>query len=273
MNAYWKEIKRQDDREKKIALRNLLPYIIIKCDNKNNPQRGRARLETKPHPVLPCCVEAPGPEQIPMSPRVAQQAEAQSALLKHWPVMNCSPCPLPIWGTPFGSGLRPETAAPAPALFAGAAGGGGAAGAAPPPNPHPVLPCWVEAPGPEQIPMSPRVAQQAEAQSALFKHWPVMNCSPFPLPIWGTPFGSGLRPEAAAPAPALFAGAAGGAGGGGAAGAAPPPNPHPVLPCWVEAPGPEQIPMLPRVAQQADAQSALLKHWPVMNCSPFPLPT
>jgi len=66
------------------------------------------------------------------------------------------------------------------------------------------------------------------------------------------------------------------AGGGGVAAAPPPdelelppPNPQPDLPFVLATSNPEQIPMEPRVAQQAlgaGAQSASLKHWPLMNC-------
>lgn len=58
-------------------------------------------VETNPQPVLPFCVEAPGPEQIPVG--LAQQPLWQSALLKHWPPMNWVPTPLPTFLAPAGS--------------------------------------------------------------------------------------------------------------------------------------------------------------------------
>jgi hypothetical protein len=55
-------------------------------------------------------------------------------------------------------------------------------------KPQPVFPCWVEAPGPEQIPVG--LAQQWLAQSASDSHCPVMNCPPFLLPTFLAPAGS-----------------------------------------------------------------------------------
>jgi hypothetical protein len=60
-----------------------------------------AALLPKPQPVLPFCVEAPGPEQIPVG--LAQQPLPQSALLRHWPPMNCPPAPFPTFFAPAGS--------------------------------------------------------------------------------------------------------------------------------------------------------------------------
>ena len=56
-------------------------------------------------------------------------------------------------------------------------------------------------------------------------------------------------------------------------------KPQPVLPAWFPTAGPEQTakrgPWLAvgKPAQQPEAQSALLMHWPVMNCWAFWLPT
>lgn len=94
-----------------------------------------------------------------------------------------------------------------------------------------------------------------------------MNCWPLPLPTFFTPAGSKAGPPFAgvvrAPAGTslLAAGAAAAAAaeaGAGAEAAAPPPKPHPVFPFWVEAPGPEQIPV--GLAQQLLPQSASLRH-------------
>jgi len=125
--------------------------------------------------------------------------------------MNCVPLPLPTFLTPEGSKAGPPleaVAAPFAALFDPAASAGGAAAgdasaggasaggaaaagagaAAPPPKPQPVFPAWVEAPGPEQIPVG--LAQQPLAQSASERHCPVMNCWPLPLPTDLAPLGS-----------------------------------------------------------------------------------
>jgi len=120
--------------------------------------------------------------------------------------MNCVPLPLPTFLAPEGSKAGPplEAVAGADAAAAGAAAAGAAAalsagaadafGAAdageeaPPPKPQPVFPCWVEAPGPEQIPVG--LAQQPLAQSASERHCPVMNCAPLPLPTFLAPLGS-----------------------------------------------------------------------------------
>jgi hypothetical protein len=69
-----------------------------------------------------------------------------------------------------------------------AAGAADAGEVDPPPKPQPVFPCWVAAPGPEQIPVG--LAQQPLAQSASERHCPVMNCAPWPLPTFLAPLGS-----------------------------------------------------------------------------------
>ena len=76
-------------------------------------------VEPKPQPVFPFCVDAPGPEHIPVG--FAQHPLPQSALLKlprklapkhiemawaqayHCPPMNCPPAPLPTFFAPAGS--------------------------------------------------------------------------------------------------------------------------------------------------------------------------
>ena len=58
-------------------------------------------VDPKPQPVLPFCVDAPGPEQIPVG--FAQHPLPQSALLRHCPPMNCPPAPLPTFFAPAGS--------------------------------------------------------------------------------------------------------------------------------------------------------------------------
>jgi len=109
--------------------------------------------------------------------------------------MNCVPLPLPTFLTPEGSKGGPPleaVAGAAAALFTAALTAGdsaaGAAEAAPPLKPQPCFPCWVEAPGPEQIPVG--LAQQPLAQSASERHCPVMNCAPLPLPTLLAPLGS-----------------------------------------------------------------------------------
>lgn len=63
---------------------------------------------TKPHPVLPFCVEAAAAEQIPtlVVPMSAQQADSQSASEIHPPVVNWSPLPLPTSLAPALLGAR-----------------------------------------------------------------------------------------------------------------------------------------------------------------------
>ena len=122
----------------------------------------------------------------------AQHPLAQSAVLRHWPPMNCFPLPLPTFLAPEGSKAGPPLEAVA-STAAGAAAGdsAGAAGAGeedPPPKPQPVFPCWVAAPGPEQIPVG--LAQQPLAQSASERHCPVINCLPWLLPTFLAPLGS-----------------------------------------------------------------------------------
>jgi hypothetical protein len=48
---------------------------------------------------------------------------------------------------------------------------------------------------------------------------------------------------------------------------------QPALPFWKAAASAEQTPMLLALAQQPEAQSALLTHPPVMNWEPSPEPT
>ena len=106
-----------------------------------------------------------------------------------------------------------------------------------------------------------------------------MNCAPAPLPTFLVPEGSKAGPpfELLVRAPAVFAGAAADDATTAptalltGAAAAPPPKPQPVLPFCVLAPGPEQIPV--GFAQHPLPQSALLRHWPPMNCLAAPLPT
>jgi hypothetical protein len=57
--------------------------------------------DPKPQPVLPFCVLAPGPEQIPVG--FAQHPLPQSASLRHCPPMNCLAAPLPTLPAPAGS--------------------------------------------------------------------------------------------------------------------------------------------------------------------------
>jgi hypothetical protein len=105
-----------------------------------------------------------------------------------------------------------------------------------------------------------------------------MNCAPTPLPTFFSPAGSKAGPPFAGVVDAPVAVSAGAAADDAVAGevaattaAALDGKPQPVLPFWVDAPGPEQIPDGP--AQQPLAQSAVLRHWPPMNCAPTPLPT
>jgi hypothetical protein len=114
----------------------------------------------------------------------AQHLLAQSALLMHWPPINCRNSWLPTFLAPAGSKAGPPLeAVDAAADDDGAAGAGdddGAAGAGeedPPPKPQPFFPFRNEAPGPEQMPEGK--AQHLLAQSALLMHWPPMNCVPF----------------------------------------------------------------------------------------------
>lgn len=58
----------------------------------------------KPQPVLVFWNWAPVPEQMPMG--LAQQAEPQSASLRHWPPMNWVPAPFPTFLAPEGSNER-----------------------------------------------------------------------------------------------------------------------------------------------------------------------
>jgi len=101
--------------------------------------------------------------------------------------MNCVPLPLPTFLAPEGSNGGPplEAVADAGAADFGAAGAGEDV---PPQNPQPVFPCWVAAPGPEQMPVG--LAQHPLAQSVSERHCPVMNCAPLPLPTFLAPLGS-----------------------------------------------------------------------------------
>lgn len=140
---------------------------------------------------------------------MAQHPLAQSASLVHAPVMNWLPFALPTLLAPGALAasvcaksppLEPvEPVEPAAALGEAAAGGAGAAEELPEEEeeeeeeetkPHPVLPCWNCAPGPEQMPAGP--AQQADWQSALERQAPVMNWPPWPLPMFLLPDGSGV---------------------------------------------------------------------------------
>jgi hypothetical protein len=187
-----------------------------------------------------------------------QHVEAQSALLRHCPVMNWLPFPLPTFCAP---GLLESTAGFA---VAGAA----AAGAAPPPNPQ----FWIPtAPMALQSPVL--LLQHVDAQSALLRHWPVMNWLPSPLPTFWAPgllvSMARLAVEAAAVVAAGEAGAAT-AGAAAAAGAAPAAAWNPQF--WMPtAPMALHRPVF--LLQHVEAQSALLKHCPVMNWLPSPLPT
>jgi len=105
--------------------------------------------------------------------------------------MNCPPLPFPTFLVPAGSKAGPPLEAVAGAAAVGDAAAAGADDAGeedPPPKPQPVFPCWVAAPGPEQIPVG--LAQQPLAQSASERHCPVMNCPPLPLPTFLAPLGS-----------------------------------------------------------------------------------
>jgi hypothetical protein len=241
----------------------------------------------KPHPVFPASNATAGPEHCPAPFRPAQHPDAQSALLKHWPVMNWLPSPLPTFAAP-GKFVFTVLFADPPLAAAATAAGGATLAAAPTPasvKPQPVLPLALPTAGPEQTAAPLRPAQQPDAQSALLKHWPVMNCEASPLPTFAEPgmevlitpaveLGSAATATGDTSSPAAAEVVAGGGGGGEAAPEEPvPPKPQPVLPAWNCAPGPEQIPAPLRVAQQAEAQSAWLRQAPPMNWMPLPLPT
>lgn len=55
-------------------------------------------------------------------------------------------------------------------------------------NPQPVFPFSSATALAEHAPLGP--AQQPDAQSASERHWPVMNCEPFPLPTFSEPAAS-----------------------------------------------------------------------------------
>jgi hypothetical protein len=114
-------------------------------------------------------------------------------------------------------------------------------------------------------------AQHVLAQSAPLKHCPPMNCIPFPLPTFFAPAGSKAGPPAEAVPATATAATLGLDDNTGAAADPVEPKPQPVFPFCVAASGPEQIPV--GFAQHALAHSALLRHWPPINCSPTPFPT
>lgn len=64
---------------------------------------GRAPTLGNPQPRLPAALPTAGPEQTAPSSRPAQHPEAQSALDRQAPVMNCKPLPLPTFLAPAGS--------------------------------------------------------------------------------------------------------------------------------------------------------------------------
>ena len=68
---------------------------------------------TKPHPVLPFCNAAASAEQIPtfVVPISAQQADEQSALDVHPPVMNCCPFAWPTFLAPALLGVSARVVA------------------------------------------------------------------------------------------------------------------------------------------------------------------
>ena len=98
--------------------------------------------------------------------------------------MNCFPFLLPTFFCPAGSKGGP----PLKAVGGGGGAGEDDAGADPPPKWQPVLPLWVDAPGPEQMPEGP--AQHPLPQSASLRHCPPMNCCPCLLPTFFCPAGS-----------------------------------------------------------------------------------
>ena len=194
-----------------------------------------------------------------------QHVEAQSALLKHCPVMNWLPFALPTFCAPGRLELMAGLAVTAPLPAAGAVtgAGAGAGAAAPPPKPQFSMPT-----APIALHFPVFLLQHVDAQSALLRHWPVINWLPSALPTFCEPGRLASTPGLALVAGVVAAGAA--TTGGGAAAAAPPPawNPHLSIPT---APMALQLPV--SLLQQADAQSALLRHWPVMNWLPSPFPT
>lgn len=152
----------------------------------------------KPQPCLPESKATATAEHTPLG--FAQHPEAQSASLRHCPVMNCCPFPVPTFWLP---GADVSMAAAEPALpWAGAAATFDAAAPAavlvvagralPSPKPHPDFPFWNCAPRPEQMPPPLLLkAQHADAQSAELRHVPPMNCWPAPFPMFFSPAGSG----------------------------------------------------------------------------------
>lgn len=222
-----------------------------------------------PHPVFPFSFATATAEHAPLGP--AQHPEAQSASERHCPVMNCCPFPFPTFWEPAAPWLTPDE----PPLTGGAACGGvegaasstagrpgdPAAGLAPPPNPQPDFPFSSATALAAHAPLGP--AQHPEAQSASERHCPVMNCSPLPAPTFDDP-GAPDDPDFPLSGAASMDGFARPGAGAGAA-PMPSPKPHPCLPAWNWAPTPEQMPAPLRIAQQAEAQSLLLRQAPPMN--------
>lgn len=151
----------------------------------------------KPQPCLPESKATATAEQTPFG--LAQHPEAQSASLKHCPVINCWPFPVPTFWLPGADVSTPLAAAVLAAAGAAttlvAAAVVDPAELAPPsPKPQPVFPAWNWAPRPEQIP--PPLLLKAQhavvAQSLELRHSPPMNCWLAPLPMFLTPAGSGV---------------------------------------------------------------------------------
>lgn len=164
-------------------------------------------MPTNPHSLASC-----GDSTTALAahaPPVAQHVDAQSASLRHCPVMNCAPLPVPTFAAPaaFGSTVTvPElplllllslplladvAAGAAAAALVDAAGVVAVASSSP--NPHPVFPAWKSAARPEQSPMLPKVAQHAvsSAQSFELMHCPPMNWPCAWLPTRPVRAGSG----------------------------------------------------------------------------------
>ena len=59
----------------------LVATALATADDADEATAGEPPAATKPQPVLPAWVEAPGPEQMPVG--FAQQPLPQSALLRH----------------------------------------------------------------------------------------------------------------------------------------------------------------------------------------------
>lgn len=159
-----------------------------------------------PQPCFPESKATATAEQTPFG--LAQHAEAQSASLKHCPVMNCWPFAFPTFcapGADVSTASVPVFAVSGAAAMVVAADDAELATAelAPPsPKPQPVFPAWNCAPRPEQMPRPLLLnAQHAvEAQSFELRHSPPINCSPALLPMFFTPAGSGVAGLGAAQA-------------------------------------------------------------------------